>query len=541
MSISLRLMIPINPPRQGNCPVDNLPNELLSYVFRIGVEIDQRWWDKDLKLTSYEDQWVHLDGNQDSHGVSVKSGDPTSSVLPLAFDFMPETFRYRGPLPPQVLVSHVCRRWRAVALNIPRFWTTLRFCTYPGLAQKQEYISRSNGFPLTIEVDCGIENRGLDNDTPAGENRESDGSEDDEVSDSDMSGDDETSDSDTSDDDEDSDSDISEDDPDLSLEDLGHILNLLEPVVSQWGRFDFYASDTTHILFLMSRLDKLSAAPCLTSFRIHRYRMRDDTTFVPAARFLPFHGQAPKLKEVIFWGIHIDWEGALPTFLRGLRIFGLSALKNDDRPSYAAFAEIIKNSPELKTLTSSMTGPLLSDDVSFDPRASWVPIPLPIPSLTRLMLQLYDQKYAIAFMQHLDLPNLTHLVLNLYQEDYSDFVKVLAKPAQGRGSLLRKIIDLEITGLSLDLASVKVLLSELRSLICLNLQPSMSVAEVICDALVDPSVLAIGQASDDLPNIFCPNLEEITTCHLDEKGAKALVAGRRDAGVPLKKIRNIIY
>ena len=489
--ITLRDGDPLNPPREGRRPIDNLPNELLSYVFQLGVEVEQEEGGEDS-----ENQWKDVD--EDSDAASVNSSDSMSSrVLPVISDLEDDQH-----LPFQVLVSHVCRHWRSVALNTRRLWTTLTFWMHPGLAQAKEYISRSNGLPLTIELDCYTDDHARDDLEEL-----EDMSEDEEVV--------------------------------LSLEELDQILDLLEPAVSQWGKFTFYASRYIYVLRLMSRLAKFPAAPCLESFWVHRHKRWDNTVFVLPGyktRYLPFNGRAPNLKEAVFWGIHIDWEGALPNFLRGLRCLELSYLKKDVRPTYAAFAEIIKNSPELRTLTLSIAGPIVANDVAFDS------VPLAIPSLTELVLRLHDQEYATDLVQHLDIPNVTHLVLEFNEGDYSDFVQTLAKPVKGRDqSLLRQISHLEMSGLTFHLECVEVLLTQLISLKSLNLQPSGRLDEVICDALVNPWVLPIGPASVvDIPEIFCPKLEEITM-RLDDESAKALITGRRDAGVPLKRIRNITY
>lgn len=215
----------------------------------------------------------------------------------------------------------------------------------------------------------------------------------------------------------------------------------------------------------------------------------------------------------------------------------LSFLKKAVWPTYAAFAEIIKNSPELRTLTLSFAGPVLPHNVAFDPDEAWGPVPLAIPSLTKLVLRFCGQKYPMALVQHLDMPNVTHLVLDFNKKDYSDFIQTLAKPVKGRDqSLLQQVSHLKMTGLSFDLTCVEVLLSQLISLKSLNLQPSGRIDEIICDALLDP----IGPTSVDSPEFFCPKLEEIATS-LDDETAKALIIGRRNAGLPLKRIRYIIY
>jgi len=501
-----------DPPREGKCPIDDLPDELLSYVFQIGVEKEREEWDEESESSSDDDEWEDVDDDDDDSdgtsddGTSANSSDLTlSRPLSAITDSDLQVEQSRVSLPFQVLVTHVCQRWRSVALDSHRFWTVLAFRKHPKLEQAKEYISRSNGLPLTIDLDCSTDDDTLD------------------IEGLDLS-------------------DTSEDGKDLlSLEELGQILDLLETAISHWGKFVFHSSGYDYVHLLMSRLEKFPAAPRLESFQVHIYEDEDEIAFIPAEqeiRYLPFHGQAPNLKEAVFWGIHIDWEGALPNFLRGLRDLELSFLKNFERPSYTVFAEIIKNSPELHTLTLSRAGPVLPDGVAFDSDEAWGPVPLTIPSLTELVLQYHEPKYAAALVQHLDLPNVTHLLLDFDEEDYSGFVQTLAKPTKGRDqSLLWQISHLKVSGLPCDIASVESLLSQLVSLKSLNLKICGPEEEVIYDKLVNPQARTWMSGSlVDIPKKFCPKLEEITTTGLDGESIKALVIARRDAGVPLKKV-----
>lgn len=514
---------PHNSPREETCPIDDLPDELLAYVFQLGVETEQEGDEDSDSESSNENQWEDIDDDKDSDVLSADGTSCNSSSLTLNRVISIPTDsdlddddddRHRDTLPFQVLVSHVCRRWRSVALNSYRFWTILTFCRHPRLVQAKEYISRSNGLPLTIELDCST-----DDDLDEQELEEL------------------------------SDSDLSEEEKNvLSLDELDQILELLQPAISQWGTFIFHASHHDYVRLLMSKLHRLPAALCLESFQVHIYEEWDDSVFIPAKDdtfWLPFHGQAPNLKEAVFWGIHIDWEGALPNFLSGLRNLELSYLTQEARPTYAAFAEIIKNSPELRGLTLSLAGPMLPDDVAFDSDEAWGPVPLAIPSLTKLVLQFHDPKYAAILVQHLYLPNVTHLVLNFDEEDYSGFVQTLANPVKGRSqSLLRQLSYLKISGLPCDITSVEILLSQLSSLQSLNLKLFGADEEVIYEKLVDPWSLRIGPASSslthsprvDIPKVFCPKLEEITTVGLNGPSIKTLVIARRDAGAPLKRV-----
>jgi len=496
---------PYKPPREGICPIDDLPDELLSYIFQIGVEEEQEW-DEDSE-SSDDDEWEDVDDDDDvSDGASANSSDLTlSRPLSAVTDSDLQVEQNRVTLPFQVLVTHICQRWRTVALDSHRFWTVLTFRKHTKLAQTKEYISRSNGLPLTIELDCSTDDDNLD------------------IEGLDLS-------------------DTSEDGKGLlSLEELGQILDLLESAISQWGNFIFHSSGYDYVQFLMSRLEKFPAAPLLESFQVHTHEERDEIAITQAEqeiRYLPFHGQAPNLKEAVFWGIHIDWEGALPNFLRGLHDLEFSFLMDFERPTYAVFTEIIKNSPELRTLTLSSAGPVLPDGIAFDSDQAWGPVPLAIPSLIELVLQYHEPKYAAALVQHLDVPKVTHLLLDFDEEDYSEFVQTLAKPAKGRDqSLLWQISHLKVSGLPCDIASVESFLTQLLSLKSLNLKIFGPEEEAIYDKLLDPQARKwMSGPLVDIPKIFCPKLEEITTTGLDGGSIKALIIARRDAGAPLKKV-----
>ena len=531
---------PYNPLKNGRCPINELPDELLTYIFQLGVELQVDEWDSEEGYSStveVEDEWEDVDEDEEdeeddcSEDDSCKDSDestPPSSTR--SINEKTDEDDERDLFPFQILVSHVCRHWRLVALYAPNLWTTLKFCRKLKLDKAKAYISRSSGMPLTILFDCDSDADDLEeqNQQPsklevADCDSNGTGSEGREVS--------------------------------LSQEDLSHILDLLEPEVHRWGTLIFRASSYNHVQLLVSRLHRFPAAPLLKSFQVYIYEECDDYEVFPGedkTAYLPFQGQAPNLKEAIFWGVHIDWDAATQNFLCDLEAFELSYLTKDVRPSYATFVQIIDNSPNLHTLTLSLAGPVLPDGVPFDSEEGWGREPLAIPSLKEFALQFHDPSYASALVQHFDLPNVSHLVLNFDEEDYSGFVQTLAKPVKGRTrSLLQQILHLKISGLPCDVPSVEALLSQLTAVKTLNLKFFSEEEEAIYAKLIDPVALRFEYVShnnfapsfssplmplEELPKVFCPHLEEITTSGLEGKQLKALIIARRDAGAPLKKI-----
>jgi|SRR6266511_2802967 len=93
-------------------PINNLPNELLSYVFQLGVKIEQEELDEVSEFSKLTgNHWQGVDDDQDSDRASVNTSDSISSrVLSVVTDsdLEDDQVQHRDILPFQVLVSHMC-------------------------------------------------------------------------------------------------------------------------------------------------------------------------------------------------------------------------------------------------------------------------------------------------------------------------------------------------------------------------------------------------------------------------------------------------
>ncbi|KAF9223847.1 hypothetical protein BS17DRAFT_705029, partial [Gyrodon lividus] len=58
----------------------------------------------------------------------------------------------RRPLPIEVQLSHVCARWRRVALSTPSLWTTIRVPIFHREIAVRTYFQRCNQCPLDIHL-----------------------------------------------------------------------------------------------------------------------------------------------------------------------------------------------------------------------------------------------------------------------------------------------------------------------------------------------------------------------------------------------------
>jgi hypothetical protein len=515
---------PYEPPSDGKCPINELPAEILGHIFEIGAEMQEEGeeTEEDDEVEEDDDGWEDMSDDDDNDvddyddfgGLTTGSiGSVESSIFSTTDD--------EDPLF-QVLVSHVCRHWREVALNSHTLWTTLDFDNVLQLERSKAFIERAHGLPLIIHIDCAIpdEYEEEEEDHPDhplhSQNKETHK----QVKDNDLQ-------------------------QFLSQNDLMKILDLIEPEVSHWGELDFHVGTYSYVQSLLSRLHKIPNAPLLKKFHVYHHEEFHDVNDDDKTSYLPFHGNAPLLESAIFWGVHIDWDNS-SHFLQGLRAFELSYHSKDVRPSYTTFTQIIKNSPELRSLSLALSGPFLPTGAQFDDEDQWGPEPFEIPSVHHLTLQYDDPLSAGALIQHFYFPNLRSLALDFDSEDYTSFVRKLLVPVKGRSkSILLGLENLKISGLPCDIATVEAMLKQLTNMKVFELNCFGSEELVIFRKLVDPMAgrkkqgetqinAAIAQT---LPKIFCPLLETFTVTSVSESRIKSLVMARKMAGVPLKTLR----
>ena len=120
--------IPLAPPQGGVCLINNIPPELLSYIFVVG--------------TLAKDE----EGNNDSLTEIDLDFLESSSSLESSESFLP--FR--------LLVSNICRHWRNIALSTPFLWTNIEVTPTAGLSLEPTLtlLERSKDLPITVYIYC---------------------------------------------------------------------------------------------------------------------------------------------------------------------------------------------------------------------------------------------------------------------------------------------------------------------------------------------------------------------------------------------------
>ncbi|EPQ54945.1 hypothetical protein GLOTRDRAFT_43416 [Gloeophyllum trabeum ATCC 11539] len=490
-----RVPNPYIPPTSG-CPINRLPPELLAYIFTVGARMEAEENSADWQM---DDDYV--DSDYDSASDSEDSDEEEEGG--------PEF---------QVLVSHVCRRWREVALETPNLWTSIDFTEGPPFEKSRAWVERSKGAPLDIAIDCQESIR------PAsplpGEEHDYSTDEDEYKS--------------------------------MTLEDLSTALSIIIPHVEHWRSFELMVHDYKFMYLTLSELSKCPSAPMLEGMQLYHYddwdEVTDHMTFNPkdcATPFVLFNNNAPKLHTVALWGVHLRWSDT--TFLSGLVDLELAYHTHDVRPSLEDWARMLTESPELKILTLSASGPKgeLSDWVDDDGRHIHS---ITLPSLTDLVLAFHPTPYVCGIMKMLTVPNLRHLTLDFdtMDGDQTPLISQLVEPRPGeKKSLLNNLLQLKIGGLVCERPVMNDLLGALTNLRVLNINVDHT-DPVLFEKLGHPiavneenprdTPLLFDSAAASNTPMYCPLLDTITTTGVDGEQMRAFIEARRKAGVPIKRV-----
>lgn len=182
-------------------------------------------------------------------------------------------------LPTEVAISHVCRRWRAIALQFGPLWTHLTFDEMPPFTKTRTYIQRSKNRPLLINVEMPS----WKGQAPRTEELEP--------------GDD-----------------ISTHIPVYQSSFVQRAFEILCPHVKRWRSFSLIILDPALMRLALDYMSRLDGAPILESLNL-----AVDRPDVQAVAEIPedfytgvlFNGSHPRLTRVHLIATPIDWSGPL--------------------------------------------------------------------------------------------------------------------------------------------------------------------------------------------------------------------------------------
>ena len=318
----------------------------------------------------------------------------------------------------------------------------------------------------------------------------------------------------------------------------------------------------------------------LEVFQLYHHEETDEhLKFQPAEfreqPFTLFNGNAPRLNAVAFWGVHLPWTEEGAPFLKGLVDLELAYHAVDVRPSFRDFARILRSSPDLPTLTLSLSCPeepptewpasFLSDPNEPDPAADPY-APLTLRKLRELTLAYLEPSVIMALLSRLRLPALTELALDLEDDDFSEVLGYLASarslpppptvsplalrgpgvagaaPGEATGrSLLAGLTHLKVSSLPCQHGLVLDAYRQLGRLTSLNLN-MLYLDDDPWIALLHPQPaggegMGEGAGTTGAPDVLLlPRLERLTTTGVDGDRVRALVEARLEGGAPLKEV-----
>ncbi|KIY46548.1 hypothetical protein FISHEDRAFT_47130 [Fistulina hepatica ATCC 64428] len=539
---------PFVPPK--GCPINDLPNEILAYIFTVGTEMDEeerregRNDDDELESIPDDDgdsDWEDTDSGlstgmtPDSDDHSPLTPDAPKEFVPGFIDLGDESDGKNdsedGPeLPFQVLVSHVCRHWRQCALECPSLWTHLTFSEPSPFERSRVYIKRSKGLPLQIEIDCTVPSDPslpvvVPDSAPDGAIAVS------VQADSDMAGPD-----------SDSGSSHDHDEPPHSKEDLNAILDIIIPLVNRWSLFELSVNQFDHMYVALERLAQCPSAPELETLMLSHYEDCEEfSEFVPkdlAKAFVLFGGNAPKLKSITLWGVHVDWDGCASMF-KDLHDLELAYHAEDVRPLLPTFLNMLRSSPELHNLSLCMSGPATLTMPSEESGEIYE-----FPTINELVLCYQPVSYIMSFMKKFCFPNVSSMVLDYDGEDYTEFAELLTAPMPGKStSILAALHHLKIAGLPCHKASVLGILAQLTNLQSFNINCRGEEEALFFELLgwpeqqgSKPEIPASSSSSSSSKALYCPVLDTVVTQGIDGIYMRKFIQARKEAGSPLKKV-----
>lgn len=473
-------------PADGRCLINELPAELLSHIFTLGSSCESEDCDDD------DDE----DDCCSSSTVSSANSDDSASTTSSDYE------RY---LPLELLVSRVCRQWRAVAIGTPLLWNNITYESFGDVPRIEAYVQRAKGAPLDISIDCTLDDGPVDSD----------------------------------------DEESAEENQKQQLGGLAKVVNILCPEVEHWRTFELMVSQYELMQIALTYLANAKSAPLLEELRLYHYEDSEEREeFVPAPfrdqGFVLFGNNVPRLREVALWGVHLSWEKT--TFLTGLEELELAYHPKDVRPSYRDFLCMLRASPKLQTLTMCESGPKgmpaewlqsLQENPLPDTNPDEPLLDIALPSVKSLVLAYLPQPFTLALLDHISFPKLTALAVDFEEDDYAPVAQRFARPMTGTNrSLLSGLENLKISGF--PCADVSTLLSMAE---CLQKLKSLSIHLEYCSP-VWQNILARTEdvPAENVQRIYLPQMETLYLTAATVDFIRQLVEARKEREKPLKEL-----
>ncbi|KAG5644544.1 hypothetical protein DXG03_008199 [Asterophora parasitica] len=338
----------------------------------------------------------------------------------------------------QLSASHVCRNWRHVALQTPSLWNVLHFREPVHIERAKEYLVRcaSSGYLLDILVDTVSEREYI-----PGVN--------------------------------------------LCREEIHQVFNLICPHVERWRAFHLKVQDHECKAAARQHLSSCGPAPNLETLQLYHFEDYLTSQNLYLATYRPpvmvFSNDLPRLRNVSLIGVNLPW--AQSPYLTHLHNLELALHPENIRPPYECWENMLRNSPDLRTLSLHYSGPRVANG---ETKLVWSTSKerVYIESLQHLSLTDLDPDYLCRLMGRLVLPGVKELSLDLPDQDFTPFINLISgttrcvEPPSPSSTpppspdclthlpfpLLSKLNTLTLTALEAEIGSLRTLLRALKGL-----------------------------------------------------------------------------
>ncbi|OJT12839.1 hypothetical protein TRAPUB_10674 [Trametes pubescens] len=312
----------------------------------------------------------------------------------------------RGEHTFEVLVSHVCRHWRHVALHTPHLWTTVHFRTLAHMARGEVYLARNAHLPIDIYVDtCSEDDYHLRKDL-------------------------------------------------LFRDQFLAVFNVVLPHIHRWRELHLIVADLECKSFARQVLSKCGTAPALRTLQLWHVMnwQTSERLFnhIGPPPVVVFGGALPSLKHIILQGVNLPWSRS--PFLCNLTSVEFALHSDNVRMPFALWRDMLRASPALTRLSLLFAGPRASSsgtspvpdgiewwgaappppDAVLPPGAPLPPStdPVQLLQLREVQLNNLEADYLIALFRTLHAPAVRslHLGLDFDDQDFTPFIEYLAAP-----------------------------------------------------------------------------------------------------------------
>lgn len=280
----------------------------------------------------------------------------------------------------ETLVSHVCRRWRDVALQNPVLWTLIHFRTQPHMQRASVYLQRNRHHLIDIHVDTCAHDEHIPGFT-------------------------------------------------LFREEFTPVFEIVTSHISRWRSLHLKVRDLACKASARSVLSSCGPAPHLET--LHLWHIENWGTperlytAIGPPPVVVFDQELPMLKNIILTGVNLPWTHS--SFLHNLTVVQFALHSDDVRMPYDLWRTMLMESPHLEKLSLHYSGPRFGT-------GDWPDDQIRLPGLKEVELTNMDPVYLLALFRRLDAPHVKQLrlELDLPDQDFTSFVQLLVDPTEGQ-------------------------------------------------------------------------------------------------------------